>query len=207
MAYRQPTLPRQEPDPFRLPDDTEESILGTELHQHVIRELITNLEFAKGPAWGVGGQTCIEGFHRSDGTTVPLYPDVFVYPRPLDQTRSTHDLTVDGPPVLIVEIASPTTARGDLDDRHGKPYSYALAGVQEYLVYDPLGEVLPRRIQAWRQGASGYDPWTARPDGRWHSRALDLSFAVTYPYLRVYAADGTPIPFAAELYTRFRGSC
>lgn len=65
------------------PDDTEESILGTDLdpHQEIITDLRGGLVQAAaavrdgGPAsaWTVSSQTRIDGFRRADGRT-PLQP-------------------------------------------------------------------------------------------------------------------------------------
>src|SRR5579872_4631869 len=110
---------------FWLPDDTEESIVGTNLHQEVIRVLATELDIALAPAVipnthrsgesGVGSQTRIEGFRRRQGSLVPLYPDIFVYPHPIDPLRATHTLAEHGPPALVIEVLSPSTAEGDLN--------------------------------------------------------------------------------------------
>ncbi len=196
---RQHISGRQAPTLFRLPEDTEESVLGTNLHQQVIRELINSLEWAaRGPRWGVGGQTRIEGFHRSDGLQVPLLPDVFVYPRPWDSRRKSLSIADDGPPLLTIEVVSDSTWQGDVDIADGKVYAYGEAGVREYLVFDPTGDILPERVRAWRREGERMVSWLAGDDGRWHSHQLGVAFGVDGLFLRVYTAEDTPIEFDLE---------
>jgi hypothetical protein len=113
------------------------------------------------------------------------------------------NVRVYGPPALIIEIASPATARShDLDtlNPRAKPSAYGQAGIPEYLVFDPIGEIIPDQVRAWRAGQDGaYVPWPPDPDtGRWHS-ALGISFAPQGFRLRVYDPDGRLIPTMEEL--------
>ena len=120
-------------------------------------------------------------------------------------------LTQYGPPALVVEIASPGTAREhDLNTLApgAKPAAYAQAGIPEYLVYDPTRPVLPERVRAWRLGAAGaYVSWEPAEDGRWHS-GLGVSFALEAGgvLLRIYDPAGnliaTPYELAAQLAER-----
>jgi hypothetical protein len=81
-----------------------------------------------------------------------------------------------------------------------KPSAYAQAGIPEYLVFDPIGDLIPDRVRAWRAGPGGaYMPWLPDPDtGRWHS-ALGISFAPQGFRLRVYDPAGNLIPTMDEL--------
>ncbi len=188
------------PTLFRLPGDTEESVLGTNPHQQVIRELINSLEWAatRGPRWGVGGQTRIEGFRRSDGSEVPLLPDVFVYPHSWDARRGSLSIASDGPPLLTIEVTSDSTWQGDLNAAAGKVYSYGEAGIQEYVVFDPTGDLLPERVRAWRREDSRFVPWLPDSDGHWHSQQLGVAFGADGLFLRVYTGDGVPVEYDLE---------
>ena len=60
----------------------------------------------------------------------------------------------------------------DLDtfSYNAKPNAYARAGIPEYLVFDPTGDLIAELIKAWRIGSQGYyEPWLPAADGRWHS--------------------------------------
>src|SRR5579875_1068161 len=123
------------------PDDTEESILGTDLHQTTITNLRWGInEVARlgrladeSSPWHALSQITLLGCRHPDGTDYRTYPDVFVYPHPVDPDRGSMALEVDGPPVLIIEVLSESTYEADIDLDRGKGYSYAHAGVREYL--------------------------------------------------------------------------
>jgi Uma2 family endonuclease len=184
-----------------LPDDTEESLLGTPLHQLVIVTLFNSLmRFARrtGLPWFVGNQTKLLLPRR--GARVPYQPspDITVHPTLGTPPESSLDARTAGPPALVIEVASPATARAhDLDtlDPRAKPGAYAAAGIAEYLAYDPTGDIIPERVRAWRMGDEGvYVAWLPEADGRWHSRALGISFAPLGLLLRVYGPDGELVP-------------
>ena len=164
------------------PDDTEESVLGSGLHQGTITDLRLGLnELAASlaqpggePPWHAEGQTMITGWRRRDGSRYTTLPDIFVYHQPMDPRRPSFSLERDGPPLLIIEVLSPATHRADLDERVGKPDAYRRGGVREYLALDPLGEFVdsPERGRGWRLEGDVYRPWRPDAAGRWHSEQL-----------------------------------
>ena len=192
------------------PDDTEESALGTNLHQTAIRLLITGINEAAalaGPEgaalpWQAGGQTMVRGFRRPDGSAYTTLPDVFVYPRPWDDERGSLHLATDGPPVLIIEVLSEETAKADLDLERGKGYSYALAGVAEYLALDPTRRYAPDGGKGWRLVEGVYRPWEREQDGRWASRTLPLAFGLEGARAAVYTAGGRRLLREGEVERR-----
>jgi Uma2 family endonuclease len=96
-------------------------------------------------------------------------------------------IDADGPPTLIIEVLSESTFETDLDLERGKAYSYAHAGVAEYLVIDPTGQILPESIYAWRLKDGSYQPWRAAADHRWHSEQLPVALAVEGIWAKVYS--------------------
>jgi hypothetical protein len=180
------------------PDDTEESVLGTNLHQTAIRLLIAGINEAAAlagpegapPPWQAGGQTMLRGFPRWDGSALTTLPDVFVYRRPWDDERGSLHLAADGPPVLVIEVLSEETHEADLDLERGKGYSYAHGGVQEYLTLDPTHRYAPAGGAGWRLEGGAYRPWPREGDGRWASETLPLAFGLEGARAAVYAADG-----------------
>ena len=129
-------------------------------------------------------------------------PDICVHPTLTRAPRASLLVAVDGPPALIIEVTSPSTAlKRDLNMNSGagKPLLYAAIGVQEYLVFDPHGEYLGAQVWARRLGPHGYAPWQPAEDGRWHSQALGISFAPQGFLLRVYDHDGVLVPLHQEL--------
>jgi Uma2 family endonuclease len=189
-----------------LPDDTEESLVGTSIHQAVIVILDTCLNYFRrraGLPWFVGNQLTLI-IPRQGGR--PAYrpsPDIIVHANLPATDLTSLNVQVYGPPALAIEVASPATAHShDLDTLkpEAKPSAYAQAGIPEYLVFDPTGDLIPEQVRAWRMGPEGtYIPWLPEPDtGRWHS-ALGISFATQGFRLRVYDPDGNLIPTMDEL--------
>ena len=60
---------------------------------------------------------------------------------------------------MVVEVASESTYRADLDVDKGKGWSYAQARVGEYLVLDPSGQFVPELGRGWRLENGVYRPW------------------------------------------------
>ena len=178
------------------PDDTEWSVLGTNLHQTAITAVRTGANEAASQEeqpWQAGSQTMVAGFVRPDGRPYTTLPDVFVYREPFDLQRATLSLAEDGPPALIVEMLSDDTWKADLDLERGKPAGYRRGGVAEYLVLDPLQQFTGRDGLGWRLVGGAYVPWDQGAEGRWTSR---LGFSVGWEEARavVYDARGRLMP-------------
>jgi hypothetical protein len=180
------------------PDDAEESVLGTNLHQLTITNLRLGLnEIAAALArpggtapWQALTQTQVAGFARPNGSQYRTYPDVFVFRHGIDLHRGSVTIAVDGPPSLIIEVLSEATYGVDLDLAQGKGFSYARAGVPEYMVIDPEGEIVREYIRAWRLVDDRFQPWTAESDGRWHSQEVEAAFGTEDGLASVYTSDG-----------------
>jgi hypothetical protein len=187
------------------PDDTEESVVGSEYHQHVIdasRDGLRMAARANGAAWHVLSQVPLAGFRRPDGSAYTMLPDVFVHPRPNPHPRLGVTLTIAeiGVPLLAVEVLSETTYQQDVDERHGKAWSYADAGVAEYLIVDYDRRYIEEHVRALRLVDGRWTRWQADANGRWVSAALGVSFEFDAPYLRVRdaAARLKPLPDEAD---------
>ncbi len=180
------------------PDDTEESVLGTDFHQGAITELRWGINEAarvglaadQPVPWQATSQTALIGCRRLDGSFYRTYPDVFVYPRPRDRTRGAAYLASDGPPALIIEVLSEATHDADSDLARGKGWSYADAGVREYLTYDLTRSFIPDGVRAWRLVEGRYQPWLPDAAGRWRSETIGVAFALEDDALVVYTHGG-----------------
>src|SRR5690242_11383696 len=117
MTMASETKVRARPAPLFAawpPDDTEESVVGTDLHQMTITNLRWGInEIARlrtGPTgaipWQALSQTVVTGFERPNGSRYKTLPDVFVYRHPIDQRRGSVAVGIDGPPALIIEVLS-----------------------------------------------------------------------------------------------------
>jgi len=114
-----------------------------------------------------------------------------VYDHSIDPLLGSVSIEVEGPPVLIIEVLSDATYEADLDLSLGKGYSYANAGVREYLTLDPTGSVTPGPGRGWRLGSLGYElPWQQEADGRWHSNSVAVSVGFEGIMATVFTRDG-----------------
>ena len=190
------------PDLDWLPDDTEEALLGSMLHQRVIVSEVNSLtRYSKREnlGWKIGNQLRLVIPRESGERSYQPSPDILVHTSPsLGERAPSLNVNVFGPPALAIEVCSPSTAQEhDLDTVNplAKPRAYAQAGIPEYLAFDPTGDIIREFVRAWRAGQSGeYEPWLPDPaTGRWHS-ALGISFAPQGVLLRVYDPDGNIVP-------------
>jgi hypothetical protein len=180
------------------PDDTEESVLGTNLHQTAILILRTGINEAAAVAvpegtavpWQAGGQTMVRRFQHPDGSAYTTLPDVFVYLHPWDDARRSLNVSEDGAPVLVIEVLSKETYENDLDLVRGKGYSYRQAGVREYLTLDPQYRYAPEGGLGWRLDRGEYQPWRRDAGGRWVSRVIPLAFGLEGGRAAVYLPNG-----------------
>lgn len=185
-----------------LPDDTEEALLGSMLHQRVIVSNVNSLSRhnkREQRGWKIGNQLKLIVPRRAGRRPYQPSPDIIVHTAAeVSEYQNSLHINIYGPPALAIEICSPATALAhDLDtiNPDAKPQVYARIGIPEYLVHDPTGEFIEEVIKAWRMGPHGaYEPWLPDPEtGRWHS-ALGISFAPQGIMLRVYDAAGELIP-------------
>jgi len=189
------------------PDDSEESVVGTDWHQMTIMNLrwgINEIARAHTPPgeavpWQALSQTVVTGFARPDGSRYKTLPDVFVYRHPIDQHRGSLAVGLDGPPALIIEALSESTYDVDLDLLQGKGYSYAHAGVNEYLALDPTGAYAPEGGCAWRLENGVYQPWDRDAEGRWHSAHIDVAIGLEGARATVYTREGVRQPHEGEV--------
>ena len=180
------------------PDDTEESVMGADLHQlTIINARLGINEAAAGQIqrgqpvlWQALSQTIITGFQRPDGSRYNTLPDVFVFLHAIDRHRGSVSIEVDGPPALIIEVLSESTYESDLNFANGKGWTYAHGGVREYLVMDPTGVYLPERIRAWRLVDRRYQPWLQDAMGRRQSEEIAVAFGIDDGLPAIYSLDG-----------------
>ncbi len=184
--------------PNDLPDDTEESIVGTEWHQEANSALaaaLASIAARRGASWAVCEEVGLSGLFHFDGRPYTPRPDVFVLATPIDNSLAEVALSGVGAPLLVVEVGSGSTLTNDLED---KRTAYEGAGVREYLVFDPVGETVTGGLRGWRRGAGGRFEEQPLVDGAWRSRVLEVLFTVDGPFLRVHDRDGLLLPLARE---------
>jgi hypothetical protein len=187
-------LQRGRSERYWPPDDTEESVVGTEHHQMTIMSIRFAInELARAavgshapPPWQALSQTVLLGLRRPNGTAYTTLPDVYVYKKPIDRKRSSVSLRRDGPPVLAIEVASESTFRADLNLQRGKGWSYGQAGVHEYVVLDPGGELFAERLLAWRLEDGMYVPCEPSAGEPWWSTEIPIGIAIEGDLVGIY---------------------
>ncbi len=203
MVYIAPTLPI----PEWLPDDTDDSIVGVEWHQEAIGALAYALRVVtlrRGASWGVCEQVELGGLRRPSGRDYAPRPDVMVLAQPLPGHRSSISLGEAGTPLFIAEVASSTTVR---NDREGKRLAYAAVGVPEYVIIDPVGDVLDEPVEAWRLARPEdrtYARWEPDAEGYWRSTSLDIALRPRPPFLEVRDRDGLVLDTPLGTFERAR---
>jgi colicin import membrane protein len=130
----------------------------------------------------------------------PLGPDVLVLfeVRQWRQARTFRIAQEGGRPILVVEIASPSTWEHDL---YSKPDLYYRAGVQRYVIVDrgPEGED-PPRLLGYQRGAQGWDDLPLDAEGRLDLAPVPLRLGLEGDRPRLYdAATGQMLPDRTEL--------
>jgi hypothetical protein len=113
--------------------------------------------------------------------------------------QGSFNLTQDGAPVLIIEVLSESTYEADLDLVRGKGYSYAQAGVREYLTLDPTGKWLPEGGRGWRLVHGVYQSWAVDAAGRWRCESIGVSIGLEGAAVTVYTHAGVPIPHEGQI--------
>ena len=180
------------------PNDTEESVVGTDWHQTTIMNIRWGInEIAQAEAqpgepvpWQASGQIVITGFSRRDLSPYSVLPDIFVYRKPFARERQSLSLRRDGAPLLIVEVVSESSSDTDLDLSAGKGWTYAYAGVQEYVVLDPSGLYMEAPLCAWYLVDGRYQEAAVDPAGIWWSRQLSLGIGFPDGQMAVYDRAG-----------------
>jgi hypothetical protein len=180
------------------PDDTEESAADTDRHRMTIMNMRLGINelahAATSPGqplpWQALSQTNLLGCKRRDRTFYTTMPDVFVYRKPIDQDRGSVSVWKDGPPALIIEVASESTYSKDLDAQAGKAWTYEQTGVREYVVVDPTTMLVPTPVIAWRLIEGRYQTWESDAAGLWWSEEIPIGIGVADGAVTIYDRDG-----------------
>ena len=115
----------------------------------------------------------------------------------------------DGIPALIVEVASDSTWRHDVNLSDGKAAGYMAMGVPNYLVFDPTRAYLREACRAWRLDDTQRVPGRAvawQPDraGRYRCASLEITLLPEDYFLRVIDEAGRLVPTRVErIYESF----
>ena len=128
-------------------------------------------------------------------------PDVMLAKGVKKRMRLNYLLWEEKPLSLVVEITSRTTRR---EDEGKKKTLYERIGVEEYVLFDPLGEYLRPRLQGYRLAGGRYQPIRLEKDGTLRSRTTGLTLRPEGQRLRlVETVTGEPLLLSDELHTSY----
>ncbi len=142
-------------------------------------------------------------YYEEGNPTACVAPDVFVVQGVGKHERRTYRLWEEGrPPAVVFEITSRGTR---LEDLGTKRVVYAMLGVQEYFLYDPLGEYLRPPLQGYRLHEGEYQRMLPAGEEELTSQVLGLELRVEAGRLRVVdVATGERLLTPAELHAARR---
>ncbi|GAB4216334.1 MAG: hypothetical protein OHK0022_57330 [Roseiflexaceae bacterium] len=187
------------PDPDLLYPESDGKPLGeTDVHRREILALIDILErFFRALA-----DTYVSGnlmfYYEQGNPAAVISPDVFVVKGVPNKLRRTYKLWEEQqPPAVVFEITSRSTR---LEDKGTKRALYAMLGVREYFLFDPLAEYLKPPLQGFRLSGEEYLPLLPDADGALESGELGLRLLPDGDQLRVFElATGQPLLRSVDL--------
>lgn len=183
--------------PIDYPESDGRPMAETQVHGQVMLDLFHTLgrRYAGVPdvyVWGNMMFYYVEGNPRASEA-----PDVFLVFGVDKRVRRVYKLWVEGKvPSLIVEVTSESTKSEDTQDKRGL---YERLGIEEYFLFDPLGEYLRPRLQGYRRVDGRYQALPAEEDGALLSRTTGLRLEPEGQRLRLRdIATGEPLLWADE---------
>ena len=122
-------------------------------------------------------------YYEEGNPAACVAPDVFVVQGVAKRERRIYRLWEEGqPPAAVVEI----TSRGSrLEDLGTKRAVYAMLGVREYFLYDPLGEYLRPPLQGYLLQEGEYQRLSPGGEGELTSQVLGVELRLEAGCLRV----------------------
>jgi Uma2 family endonuclease len=176
------------------PESDGEPVGETDIHRRLMFDLIFALtNWLNQKIAYVAGNLFI--YYEEGNPTAVVAPDVFVIPGvPQADHRIYKSWENDGKlPTFVIELTSSKTRYEDLGN---KRVLYAELGVQEYYIFDPLGDYLDPRLRGYQLIDGELLPL---PGPRFFSRLLNVELRVVGDALRFYEMSGdTALPTPAE---------
>jgi Uma2 family endonuclease len=189
--------------PIHYPETDGKPMAETDVHIDVLiylREALRD-HFRDAPQVYVAGNMLF--YYEEGNPAACVTPDVFVVQGVAKGERRTYRLWEEGqPPAVVFEITSRGTR---LEDLGTKRALYAMLGVREYFLYDPLGEYLQPPLQGYRLAEGEYQRMPRGGGGELASQELGLELRVEGGRLRlVNPATGARLLTPAEAQAAWR---
>ena len=169
--------------PMMYPERDGKPMGETDIHIDAMIYLREALKeyFRQTPQVYVAGNLLI--YYEENNPSASIAPDVFVVPGVHKHQRRTYKLWEEGPPPAVVFEVTSRSSR--LEDTGTKRAVYAMLGVQEYFVYDPLGEYLRPALQGYRLQEGDYQRVQPASAGHLVSQVLGLEMRLEEGRLRL----------------------
>lgn len=180
MTISTATPPRLQ---IEYPESDGKPMAETDTH---IQQLIDTREalkyfFRDDPLVYVAGNLLL--YYVEGDPSLSVAPDVFVVKGVAKGDRRTYKLWVEKrPPLVVFEFSSRATW---LEDTGNKKALYAILGVREYFLCDPLAEYLEPPLQGFALEHGDYQRMAAESDGSLVSRELGLRLKLEVSSLRL----------------------
>jgi Uma2 family endonuclease len=165
------------------PETDGRQMAETEIHYQALTDTVATLKefFRDAPDIYVGGNLLL--YYEKDNPSASTAPDVFVVKGVAKKLRRTYKLWEEAQaPAVVFEITSRSTR---LEDQGYKRALYAMLGVREYFLFDPLAEYLRPPLQGY--SLVGDDLIAVEPDvdGAFVSQELGLQIVPNGSNLRL----------------------
>ncbi len=158
---------------IHYPESDGEPMAETEIHLDVTIDLIQGLRrrYRNDPEVYVVGNMFL--YYVQGDPRAVVSPDVFlVRGVPKTPRRRIYKLWEEGEaPSLVIEVTSDSTRD---EDTGKKKAIYERLGVEEYFLFDPLGDYLKPSLQGYRLAGDRYQRIAAEPDGSLRSLTTGL---------------------------------
>ncbi|MCE7873500.1 Uma2 family endonuclease [bacterium CPR1] len=169
------------PDNEELYPYHEDTVTESDWHLSAIHYLLAALRghFARRADGWVFSNMFV--YDQCGNTKRKVSPDVFVVFGSTRASRRVYRTWCDGgPPAAVFEVTSLTTRKADQTTKRAR---YGEMGVQEYFLFDPLGEYLPGQLRVYRREGGELVPVIVQ--GRYRSELLGVDLVVEREILRV----------------------
>ena len=200
MSVLTSAAPRLE---IEYPESDGKPMAETDIH---IREL-TNTRATLADFFREASDVYVSGnlllYYEEGNPAASVSPDVFVVKGVSKGERRTYRVWVEKrPPLVVFEFTSRSTR---LEDSGNKKALYAMLGVSEYFLCDPLSEYLQPPMQGFTLERGDYRRLPEESDGTVISRELGLRLKMEGSQLRlVVIATGEQLLTPAEAQEKAR---
>ena len=166
------------------PESDGKPMAETDIHRDLLMELVEGLKlfFKTAEEVYVTGNIM---FYYTEGLPEDcISPDVMVvFGVPKGERRSYFLWQEKQPPAIVIELASTSSWKSD---RIEKPVLYAMLGVREYFVFNPLYPSRSAALLGFRLNKSGYYDSLELGENRLFSEQLGLELVDTGETLRLF---------------------